>query len=65
MKKGKWMIFKCQNCGKKFEEKPPKDKEYKAEHVGKYTHIISTHKCGDRVYGCAKLIGMHDWDDRK
>ena len=33
MKKGKWMIFKCQNCGKKFEEKPPKDKEYEAVRI--------------------------------
>ena len=24
MKKGLWLIFKCQNCGKVFQEKPPK-----------------------------------------
>lgn len=59
------MIFECQNCRKKFEEKPPKDKEYKSDHVGKYTHIISTHKCSDGIYGCAKLIGIHDWDKQK
>lgn len=56
------MIFKCQNCGKKFEEKPPKDKEYEADHVGKYTHIVSTHKCSDGIYGCARLVGMHVWN---
>lgn len=44
-----------------FEEKPPKNKEYESDHVGKYTHIISTHKCSDGIYDCAKLIGIHDW----
>ena len=66
MKKGLWMIFKCQNCGKVFQEKPPKW-DYQKERIGRYTHIISTHRCGPgkSVYGCAVLIGIKDWDAAK
>lgn len=66
MKKGLWLIFKCQNCGKKYQEKYTGDepwvkKDDIPEHIGKYTHIVSTHKCSDTVRGCATLIGIQDW----
>lgn len=59
----KWGIFKCQNCGKKFKEKfvPEgnwqKRQEIDPEHIGRYTHIVSTHRCKDGTYGCGKLVG--------
>jgi hypothetical protein len=54
-----WLIFKCQNCGERFVEEVGKD-EYDPKHIGKYTHIISTHKCKKRTYGCGVLIGCGD-----
>lgn len=57
----KWYIFKCQNCGKKFKEKIPKpDQSIDLDHIGKYTHIISTHHCKNGEYGCAILIGAEN-----
>lgn len=76
MKKGLWYIFKCQNCGKKFQEKCVKshiesdyagrktENEY-AAHIGCKTHIVSTHKCKEGVYGCAKLVGCQMWRNEK
>lgn len=75
MKKGLWYIFKCQNCGKVFQEKEQTQNlnsfdadngnrarlEAYAKHIGANTHIVSTHKCKDGVYGCAKLIGCQIW----
>ncbi|NLH00666.1 MAG: hypothetical protein GX488_01980 [Clostridiales bacterium] len=77
MKKGLWYIFKCQNCGKVFQEKGKAQNlnrfEYDtglkhsvemleyAEHIGIKTHIVSTNKCKPNVYGCAKLIGCQIW----
>lgn len=79
MKKGLWYIFKCQNCGKVFQEKekaqnmPRFDMDTGVEHgvglveyaahIGVKTHIVSTHKCKPGVYGCAKLIGCQIWDN--
>ena len=67
MKKGLWLIFKCQNCGKVFQEKPPKGMagaNYReiAKHIGAKTHIVSTHECKAGVFGCAKLIGCQIWE---
>ena len=71
MKKGLWYIFKCQNCGKVFQQKEkaqnlnifdePKDLKDCAEHIGVKRHIVSTHKCKPGVYGCATLIGCQIW----
>ena len=65
MKKGLWYIFKCQNCGKVFQEKEKAQNMNRlidyAEHIGVKTHIVSTHKCKPGVYGCAKLIGCQIW----
>jgi len=77
MKKGLWYIFKCQNCGKVFQEKEKAqnmnlsdmetgimknvDLREYAQHIGVKTHIVSTHKCKAGIYGCAKLIGCQIW----
>ena len=71
-KSGLWYIFKCQNCGKVFQEKYPdnlnifdeelKDLREYAEHIGAKRHIVSTHKCRPNVYGCAKLTGCQIWE---
>lgn len=61
-------IFSCENCGGIFTEvvEPDDLRDWKgdkmkpqeyAEHIGRKTSIVSTHKCGEGVYGCAKLIG--------
>ncbi len=79
MKKGLWYIFKCQNCGKVFQEKEkaqnlncidmdsglkkPTEMQKYAERIGIKTHIVSTHKCKPNVWGCAKLIGCQIWGD--
>ncbi|MPM21481.1 hypothetical protein SDC9_67925 [bioreactor metagenome] len=57
-----WGIFKCQLCGKKFKEKftPEQERNIQIDHIGKYTHIISTHVCKDGKYGCGVLIGAEN-----
>ena len=81
MKKGLWYIFKCQNCGKGFQEKGRAqnlnrfdmdtglkrrvEMEEYAEHIGTKTHIVSTHKCKNGIYGCAKLIGCQIWGEAR
>lgn len=58
----KWWIFKCQNCGKKFKEKfsTEEEKTVDIEHIGTKTHLVSTHNCGNGMYGCGKLIGARN-----
>lgn len=73
MKKGLWLIFKCQNCGKVFQEKITEDVRFSSltgvwqndkeimENIGRKTHIVSTHKCKPDIYGYARLIGCKNW----
>jgi hypothetical protein len=47
-------------CGARFTESEPTDTGASIEpnHVGKYTHIVSTHQCEKGLFGCAKLVGV-------
>ena len=51
------LVFRCKLCGKEFVESEW-DEEIDPKNIGKYSHIISTHECGNESFGCAELLGF-------
>ena len=73
MKKGLYLVFRCQMCGTLFEEKYDHPKDYSGNrmapeefvgHIGAHSSwIVSTHNCtpdsgsNPDTYGCGQLVG--------